>query len=293
MKYKDLTEAEVKKMVAAHHRFTTEEMSLEDAIEIFKPLKNGSFFRSYILLEEIVPKEYLKEKEFFKGIIPLRYPLTYRSVLAYADSSLKNDRELIDFAIDTHGSDAISALVDHIDPENTEVLKEAKKDKNVYIEPSKNSDGEIISYKICSNLLKDTNFISDTLKKAEQTKDNRYIASSLMDASSTCSSNLEMAIKAVSIDASSILCADKELFENEKFLTVCFRSLIENNKYGYAKNIDRRYEKENKEVQKLIKICKKIFELPSDAKLRTKIYQKMAKVYLSRLEKNIEDVAGV
>ncbi len=286
MKYKELTEQQINDLIRESYRFSTEEMSIEDAIDLFQPRENGKIYRSYHLLESIVPKEYLKEKEFIKAIIPTRYPFTYASVLEYADSELKNDRELVDFCIEEHGFYAIFALSSEFGIEDKNRLEQAKNDKNVYIEPVLNSAGELIRYRACSKLLRDEDFVKSVLDKAEKENDPSLVES-LMKYSSLCSSNIDFAKRAIKIAPDSISHASETLFEDEQFVAGALKTLIEQPSQWRTEVVNKKIKGEqldNKNVQKLIKTCSKLSELPENAKLRNAIYKKMANHYLEELK---------
>ncbi len=292
MRYKDLTEEQVSELVLRHYRFTTKELSVEDAINLFLPLSDGSFFKTSVLLECVIPSEYLSDKKFMRALILLRpYIRGYRSVFSYADTSLKNDREMVDFAIDEHKEGAIDALISYVELEDKEGRAKANRDPNVYIEPVDSEIGnvlEVVRYKVCSNLLDDREFLKDNLKKARE-EGYSQIAHALAEHSSTLAIDDELASIAVAIDPSVLFHVNYLLFQDSKFVKTAIKSIVESGRYDSIRTIDTQYQENDSKIRRLINICKRLSKLPEDAKLRNKLYEKLAKMYLKKL--NVGEVS--
>ena len=285
MKYSELTDEEICDLIGKGHRFTTEEMTVKDAIDTFKPF-NGKYWKSYFLLENIIPQEYMDSKEFFMAIMTTRYPVTYGSVLQYASDRLKNDRELVDQVIKEHSGSAISALVRYKEPHkiSEKELAELRSNPDVYVKEQHNSDGELVYYAIKSNLLRDQEFVKYHVENGDAS-----VAGDLMQYSEICRESNELSFKCLQKNTSSIYFMDDAKFEDKNYLVDIITLLMETKEYRILGLNEKKLGGEkNKRVAALSKLCAKIDELPANAKIRKAIYEKMADFYLKKLAQEIE-----
>ena len=73
---------------------TPETMSLDEAVKLFEPFENGEFYKSCVLLEKVVPKEYLDNEEFFRRVITTRCAFTDPTIISYGSYKIQANEEL-------------------------------------------------------------------------------------------------------------------------------------------------------------------------------------------------------
>ncbi len=266
---------------------TPETMSVEEAVKLFKPLENDAIYKSYALMEKVVPKEYMDNENFFKQIIPIRFAITYDTLISYASYRLKANEELAMDSIIQNRS--VCGLYEtYLLPLTEEQKKELEANKQ-YIITEKQNDKLIVK----SKLLEDKKFIKKVAETAKQltesAKDtNSFFYWSLVQHSKEFASNEQYMKQAVS--------QRPDLYryyigENtEEVVLKAVETMFENGRFATYIN-EEFYDKQSKDVKKLLTLCKKIGDLPKDAKIRKSIYKKICNRYMSKIDENIDEMS--
>lgn len=292
MRFSELTQEEIFKKVNEGYQFTPDEISVEEAISLFDKLPNGTIFKSYHLLGKVIPVEYLDSKEFVMGIIPKRYPVTYESLLAYASPKLKNDREVVSFAIQCHGARAVSALAtsfSSIRMQDQTELEQARDNPDLIVEKSTNrSFGD--NYTIKSKLLEDEEFVSAEIDKTLCEDGDQYIADEFMMHSKVCVSSMDLASKCVAIYPYSVTRADISLQEDKELYIKALTIAIDNGLYVNAWKILKKLDiQDEKLFGKLDKLTLKLAHLPNTAKIRKAMYEKALRRCVDKMMESLPE----
>ncbi len=265
---------------------TPETMSIDEAVELFQPLEDGTIHDSKTLMNRVVPKEYLDNEEFFKKIIPTRRAITYRPLIAYGSHKIKANEELVMMSIMQNGG-SISGLDKHYRlPLKDDEKKELQENKQ-YIVTYKKAKFVVVK----SKLLEDEQFIKKLVSKLMGKDYCQYLAfSGLAEHSKIFASNDEYMKLAVSVNPSLFI-----LYKGENIKEIIIKAvktMLETGNFGFYANKSF-VEKQDESVKKLINLCGKIGDLPENAKIRTAIYKKICKHYLSSLEKENKNEEGL
>ena len=266
---------------------TPETMSVEEAANLFQPLEDNTIYKSYILLERVVPKEYLDNEVFFKKIIPTRSAITYSPLIAYGTHKIKANEELAMMSIMQNGGSISGLYEEYVLPLNDDKKKELKENKQ-YIVTEKKEKTVVVK----SKLLEDEQFIKKLVSKLMEQKDYyRHLAfSGLAYHSNFFASNDEYMKLAVSVNPSLFI-----LYKGENIKEIIIKAvktMLETGNFGFYANKNF-VEKQDESVQKLINLCEKIGDLPGDSKIRAAFYKKICKHYLSSLEKENKREEGL
>lgn len=258
---------------------TPETMSMEDAIKLFQPLEDGSIYKSYILMESVIPKEYLDSKEFFKAVIPTRTAITYNTLLSYATNRLKADFELGIMSVEKNVS--LDGLYRRITREDYEEMTTEDK-KYVLVEETSNPDFILLK----SPLLEDPEFVERIHDMFIGTDNFQYIVYELSKYSKEFSSNNEYMKQAVSVRPELISYYTGE--ETKDVVLQAVESMFESGNFNHYLDADF-IAKQDQAVQDLLLTCVKIKELPDNAKFRKVIYKKICNHYMTKLKQTKED----
>ena len=258
---------------------TPETMSVEEAIKLFQPLEDGTIYKSYVLMEDVIPKEYLDNKEFMKAIIPTRSAITYKTLLSYASDQLKADPELALMSVTKNIS--VDGLWRTVKREAYKSMP-TKDKKYVIAEETNNPDFVMLK----SPLLEDHEFIEKVHDIFIGTDNFQYIAYELSKYSKEFSSNTEYMKQAVSVRPELL-----NYYTGNDINEVVLQAVISMFESGNFKHyLDKDFiKKQDKNVQDLLLTCQKIKELPDNAKIRKAIYKKICKNYMAKLEQTQEN----
>lgn len=267
-KYSELTKQQISNIFYHVHagsgpwKFTVDEISKEDALSLLGPYYTFD-------VAKVIPAEYLDDEEFMRKFIKKIKPITYPSSLTYASERLRNKADFVSYAIDEHGFNALFAL---------------EADKNKYYSNK------------ASKLLKNKKFIIEELRKdryseelvnGEEQKvfDKRkksLIALYLTKFSEVIQTDKSLLIEAIRLHPESYFSAKSEFLHDEEVLVEFFKSIleIESNEFYLA----RKVEVKDTKFKFVKKLCESVSELPSDAKIRKKIYSSLAKKMIQKYD---------
>lgn len=258
---------------------TPETMSVEEAIKLFQPLEDGTIYKSYVLMEDVIPKEYLDNKEFMKAIIPTRSAITYKTLLSYATDRLKADPELALMSVTKNVS--VFGLFRTVSRDDYK--KMSKEDKKLVVAEETNNPDYLL---LKSPLLEDYEFIEKVHDIFVGTDNFQYIAYELSKYSKEFSSNTDYMKQAVSVRPELL-----NYYTGDDINEVVLQAVISMFESGNFKHyLDKDFiKKQDKNVQDLLLTCQKIQELPNNSKIRKAIYKKICKNYMAKLEQAQEN----
>lgn len=259
------------------------EMNIEEAKELM-----GKYFSPIAM--PLIPYEIRANKEFMKWAIENVDPVTYPSVFKYADIELKNDPELAIFAIKKHGYKAVEYI-------GKRLLSDAMFLNKIIDLPELD---EYVLPDLAERLVKEN---SPALKvevfvkrlssqiKSNETSDELYkeVASKVR--------HRQDAIKMVKTNPNSYRYMIPEAQENKEVILATTESMLEKGvNLRTAESLVKRIEskpiktKEDVMYKKLVETCKKIGELPKNAKIRQKIYTKLAETFIAKINKEKDKI---